>query len=418
MPDDGRRPAGPLPGPARLDACLKEREHVVNLLDMQEPHTHCDDKETDSVAPWEAIIMTDESFKETMTSKERVIAAATGRPYDRIPVNLLISDHAARVIGVSVGEYNQSARLMAKGQIAAWRKYGADNINTGPGLTGIPEAIGSRLAFPDNSPYVAEYAVKEEADLDRLKVPDPERDGRLPLFLEAAAMVVREVGDHVPLNLTTSGPFTTAAGMRGTDRFLRDLRKNPEFAHRLLRLATDTIIRFAGAAFSVGARIGLADPTSSGTMISSRHFRQFALPYLKDAVSAIAAATGAPPSLHICGNTTKIWGDMADTGVKILSLDDAIDLAEARVQVGHRVVLLGNIRPTAVMYLGKPEDVRANACECLAKAWNSPKGYILGLGCALPIDTPPENIHALVGAAREFGRWPLDPARFAPGKAA
>ena len=104
--------------------------------------------------------MTAELFIETMTSRERVIAAVTGKPYDRIPVNLLISDHAARVIGASVGEYNKSARLMAEGQLAAWRKYGADNINTGPGLVGIPEAIGSRLAFPDNSPWIAEYAVK------------------------------------------------------------------------------------------------------------------------------------------------------------------------------------------------------------------------------------------------------------------
>jgi uroporphyrinogen decarboxylase len=364
------------------------------------------------------MIVTAELFKETMTSRERVVAAVTGKPYDRIPVNLLISDHAARVIGVSVGEYNKSARLMAEGQIAAWRKYGADNINTGPGLSGIPEAIGSRLGFPDNSPYIAEYAVNEEADLDRLKVPDPERDGRLPLFLEAAAIVLKEVGDQVPVNLTTSGPFTTAAGIRGTDRFLRDLRKNPQFAHRLLRLSTDTIIRFARSAFGVGARIGLADPTSSGTMISSRHFQQFALPYLKEVVSAINETTGAPPSLHICGNTTRIWGEMAETGVAILSLDDAIDLAEAKAQVGHRVVLLGNIRPVAVMYLGKPDDVRANTRECLAKAWNSPKGYILGLGCGLPIDTPPENIRALVGAGREFGRWPLDPARFALSDAA
>jgi uroporphyrinogen decarboxylase len=362
--------------------------------------------------------MTDELFKETMTSRERVIAAVNGKPYDRIPVNLLISDHAARVIGVGVGEYNNSARLMAEGQIAAWRKYGADNINTGPGLTGIPEAIGSRLAFPDNSPYVAEYAVNEEADLDRLKVPAPDRDGRLPLFLEAATIVLKKVGDQAPLNLTTSGPFTTAAGIRGTERFLRDLGKNPHFAHRLLRLSTDAIIRFAKAASGVGARIGLADPTSSGTMISSRHFQQFALPYLKEVVSAITETTGAPPSLHICGNTTKIWGQMADTGARILSLDDAVDLAEAKAQVGHRVALLGNIRPAAVMYLGKPDDVRANAKECLAKAWNTPKGFILGLGCGLPINTPPENIHALVKAAREFGRWPLDPARFALSEAA
>jgi uroporphyrinogen decarboxylase len=356
--------------------------------------------------------MTPEPFKETMTSKERIAAAVTGKPYDRIPVNLLISDYAARVIGVTVGEYNNSARLMAKGQVTAWRTYGADNINTGPGLTGIPEAIGSRLAFPDNSPYVADYAVKSEADLDRLKVPDPERDGRLPLFLEAASIVVKEVGDLAPINLTTSGPFTSAAGIRGTDIFLRDLHKNPQFAHRLLRLTTDTIIRFAVAARGVGARIGLADPTSSGTIISHSHYLEFALPYQKEVVSAIREATGAPPSLHICGNSTKIWSEMADTGAAILSLDDEIDLAEAKVRVGHRVVLLGNIRPVAAMFLGQPANVRDNVKECLAKAWDSPKGYILGLGCGLPINTPPENIHALVGAAREYGRWPLDPERF------
>lgn len=357
-------------------------------------------------------------FTETMTSKERTVAALTGKPYDRIPVNLLISDHAARVIGVTVGEYNNSALLMAEGQIAAWRLYGTDNVNTGPGLTGIAEAIGSRLAFPDSTPYVADHVVKKETDLDRLRVPDPERDGRLPLFLEAAAIVLKEIGDQVPLSLTTSGPFTTAAGIRGTELFLRDLHKNPAFAHRLLRLATDSIIRFATAAVGVGARIGLADPTASGTMISARQFREFALPYLKEVAAAITGVAGFAPSLHICGNTSRIWPEMADTGVSVLSLDDAADIAEAKLQVGDRVALLGNVRPTATMLMGTPDDVWANARECLAKGWDTPKGYILGLGCGLPIDTPPDNIHALVEAARTYGRWPLDPANFAVEKAA
>jgi uroporphyrinogen decarboxylase len=349
---------------------------------------------------------------ETMTSKERTVAALTGKPYDRIPVNLLISDHAARVIGVSVGDYNQSAQLLAKGQIEAWRRYGADNVNTGPGLTGIAEAIGSRIAFPDSTPYVTENVVKEEADLDRLSVPDPEKAGRLPLFLEAATKVLHEVGDQVGLAMTTSGPFTTAAAIRGTDRFLRDLHKNPQFAHRLLRLATDSILRFAAAAIGVGARIGLADPTASGTMISPKQFREFALPYLNEVTSGITQLSGFAPSLHICGNTSKIWPEMADTGVSVLSLDDAVDLEAAKIAVGSRVALLGNIRPTAAMYLGTPDDVRDNVRECLAKAWDTPKGYILGLGCGLPIDTPPENIHALVRAARDLGRWPRVPARF------
>jgi uroporphyrinogen decarboxylase len=349
---------------------------------------------------------------ETMSSRERTVAALTGKPYDRIPVNLLISDHAARVIGVTVGEYNKSAQLLAKGQIAAWRAYGADMVNTGPGLAGIPEAIGSTIAFPDSTPFVAGFAVKQESDLDRLKVPDPEKDGRLPLFLEAGSIVVREVGDQVPVSMTTSGPFTTAANIRGTETFLRDLHKNPEFAHRLLRLATESIVRFAEKAIQIGVRPGLADPVSSGTLISQRQFRTFALPYIRETVERIAAFAGAPPSLHICGNTTKIWGDMADTGAGILSLDDMIDIGEAKTAVGNRVALLGNIRPTEVMFLGGPDDVRQNVRECLSKGWDTPKGYILGLGCGLPIDTPPENIHALVQAARDYGQWPLDPSRF------
>ena len=353
------------------------------------------------------------SFKETMTSTERTVAALTGKPYDRIPVNLLISDHAARVIGVSVGDYNKSARLLALGQIAAWRRYGSDNVNTGPGLVGIAEAIGSTIAFPDSTPYVVDHAARDESGLDRLKVPDPERDGRLPLFLEAAGIVIKEIGDQVPLAMTTSGPFTTAANIRGTDRFLRDLQKNPAFAHRLLRLATDSIIRFAASAVEVGARIGLADPVASGTMIGPAHFRQFALPYLQEITTAITAMAGFPPSLHICGNTSKIWSEMADTGVSVLSLDDAVDLGEAKEMVGHKVALLGNVRPTASMYLGTPDDVAADARRCLAKGWDNPKGYILGLGCGLPIDTPPENIHALVGAARSYGRWPVDPDQLA-----
>lgn len=357
-------------------------------------------------------------FKETMSSRERTVAALTGKPYDRIPVNLLISDHAARVINVTVGEYNNSARLLARGQVAAWRLYGADNVNTGPGLTGIAEAIGSRIVFPDSTPYVADHPVQEERDLDRLRVPDPATAGRLPLFLEAATMVLKEIGDQVPLSMTTAGPFTTAAGIRGTERFLRDLHKNPAFAHRLLRLATDSTIRFSAAAIGVGARIGLADPTASGTMIGTRQFREFALPYLQEVTTAITRLAGAAPSLHICGNTTRIWPEMAATGVAVLSLDDAVDLAEAKGLVGDRVALLGNIRPTAAMYLGTPDDVVANVRECLAKGWDTPKGYILGLGCGLPIDTPPANIHALVQAARTYGRWPLDPASFAVARAA
>lgn len=347
-------------------------------------------------------------FKEYMTSKERVVAALAGQPYDRIPVLMLLSDQAARAIGVSVGEYQNSARLLAHGQLTAWREYGMDMINTGPGLTGIAEAAGSRLTFPDDTAYVAEVAIKESADLDRLRVPDPCRDGRLPLFLEATDTVLKEVDNQVPVSLTTAGPFTTASGLRGTEQLMRDLRRNPDFVHRLMRFATDSTIPFVREALKMGARIGIAEPVASGTLISRPQFLEFVAPYLKELISAVAEQSGAAPSLHICGNSSRIWHDMADCGAGTLSLDDEVDLAEARAAVGERVALVGNIRPATTMALGTTDDVRRNVIECLLKGVGNPKGYILGLGCALPINTPVENIHALIAAAREYGRWPID----------
>ena len=341
--------------------------------------------------------------KDVMTSRERFVAALTGKPYDRIPVFLLMSDHAARVIGVTVGEYQNSAELMAKGQLEAWRLYGMDLINTGPGLTGIAEAIGSRLAFPDDTAYVAEHPVSTRDDLDRLTIPDPFCDGRLPLFLEATRKVLDEGGASVPVSLTTAGPFTTAANIRGADQLLRDLRRDPEFVHRLLRFSTDCTIPFVREVIALGARVSLAEPVASGTLISAKAFREFALPYLKDLIIAITGFTGsAGPSLHICGDSSKIWPEMADSGASILSLDDQVDLGGASAEVGDRIALIGNISPTASMVLGTPADVRTNARECFAKGIGNPKGYILGLGCALPINTPPENVHALIDAAWEL----------------
>jgi copper chaperone CopZ len=90
-----------------------------------------------------------------MTPKERMKAYLSGEPFDRIPCGLMLSDHAARVLGCSVREYQLSAEVMAQEQIAAWRRYGHDGINVGVGLTGIAEVLGSGVTFPENgAPYI------------------------------------------------------------------------------------------------------------------------------------------------------------------------------------------------------------------------------------------------------------------------
>ncbi len=346
--------------------------------------------------------------KDQMTAKERNAAFIAGKPYDRIPCNLFIGDHSSRLIGVKVSDLHLSADKAVEAQLAAFKTYETEGAGVGPGLGGIAEAIGSRQQYPYNgAPFVSEYAVKEFQDIDRLTVPDPVKGGRFSIILQAAERLVEELGKEIPISVSVPGPFTTAGNLRGAEKFMKDLYRNPEFAHRLLRLAVDSTIAFVREAAKLDVSISIAEPSASGSMISKKQFKEFAFPYLSELIQTIKDLGKPAPSLHICGNTKKIWEDMADAGAGLLSLDNRVDLEEAKHSVGDRVVLVGNVKPTETMYLGKPSDVEENVKECLRKAYDSPKGYILALGCGLPIPTPPENIHALRDSARKFGQYPL-----------
>ncbi|MDF2987460.1 MAG: uroporphyrinogen-III decarboxylase [Eubacterium sp.] len=352
--------------------------------------------------------------QDQMTPKERDEAIAQNKPYDRIQCALFMGEHSAKLIGSKVSDLHQNVDKMLESQIAIRNVYDSETVGVGPGLQGIAEAIGSKVTFPDYStPYISEFAVKDYSDIDSLEVIDPLKAGRLPKLLEGLERIKESLGHEVNVSTSVAGPFSTAANLRGTDVFLKDIYRSPEFAHKILRLATDSSIAYVKEAARRGILISICDPTASGTLIKRTHFESFAFPYLKELIDSVIESTGSRPTLHICGNSTKIWDLMAQTGASALSLDDVIDIEAAKHTVGYKVKLIGNIRPTATMYLGTPQDVDRNARECLSKAYNNPKGYVLGLGCGLPSDTPPENIHALTNAARKYGQYPLNPELFA-----
>lgn len=350
------------------------------------------------------------TFHDEMTPRERIDALLSGCTHDRIPCHPFIGDHAATVLGIAVAEYHRSPQQMARAQIAAWRRYGHDWVGVGPVL-GIVECLGTTFTYPEQAaPYIVEHAIHDTSDLDRLTIPDP-RDERIALYLEAVAQISAEIGHEVPVSLNVRSPFSTAANLRGAEELMRDLACRPEFAHRLLRFALESTIPVLEAAKGLNVRFGTSDPVASGSLISPRHYREFAQPYERELIGAMERISGYPALLHICGNTRKIWHDMVDTGAGFLSLDDVVDLAEAKSAIGERAVLVGNVRPTESMYLGNPEQVRENVRHCIAAAGDTPRGFMLAVGCGMPIHTPPANVHALVDAVREFGRLPLQRAR-------
>jgi uroporphyrinogen decarboxylase len=64
---------------------------------------------------------------------------------------------------------------------------------------------------------------------------------------------------------------------------------------------------------------------------------------------------------------------------------------------------MGNVKPAEVMLQGTPLGVAAAVIECLSKAHDSPRGYVVASGCSLPTETPFANIYAMMNTVREIG---------------
>jgi len=343
-------------------------------------------------------------LKDKMTPKERIGAFLQGKPIDRLPCAPLILNHAARVLGVKVIEHAKSGQTMGKAHVAAFRKYGQDMITLFSDTALVSEAMGTKLYYPEeDAPRVDEPAVKSAEDVEKITPADPQKDGRLPAQLEAINICNEEVGDEVFVAYCVSAPFTTAALLRGTEFFVRDVYKNPEMVHALLKVSQESALNFIDAVAEAGGIPAIVDPVATGSVISPPQFARFAAPYIKPLVERIQEI-GYPAILHICGKTHLLFEQMADTGANVLSLD-RIDLAEAKERIGDRVCLMGNVTPAETLLNGTPEKVDAEAKEHISKAYDNPAGFILASGCEVPINTPPENVLALMEAARKYGAF-------------
>ncbi len=342
---------------------------------------------------------------ENITPLIREKLIETGKA-DRILTCPFIDMFGAKLINKNIREVNLSGELMADLEIEAYKIFGHDSVSVGPGLYGVPEALGVKLGLPENSyPYVINNVDVDYNHIEELPVADPYKDGRLPLFLDGVKKLLDEVKHEVSVGSSVAGPFSTAATVIGTERFLKDIRKNPEAIHKLLAQVTKSVLAYMDAVMDLGVVPSMPDPVASGTLISTKTFSEFALPYLETCVEHIRSRMGRGPTLHICGTTKKHWPEIKKLNLSALSLDNIDDIGEACDTLGDKFCIVGNVDPVKIMLKGTKETIYAAVKECIDKAWNNPKGFVLATGCDIPINAPVENVHFFMEAARLYSRF-------------
>ncbi|MGL6201730.1 MAG: uroporphyrinogen decarboxylase family protein [Lachnospiraceae bacterium] len=349
-----------------------------------------------------------------MTSNERLNAFFEGKEVDHLPAMPFLDSIGCKVAGMTHREKRRSPENTAKAQIACYERFGNDGMSIEYGLHGIGAACGSAMSDPENgAPAVVKHCLYNLDDIRELDIEcvSKKRDPWAKLHYEAMEICQEAWGQEVGVSVSLPGPYTAAASLYSIDRLLRATRREPEKVHELLRYATDAVKIIIQEFTNTGADIFLCDPIASASIISPGTYREFVLPYTKELGESIHAAEVAF-GYHICGDTTAITADMAESGCDFLSVDNKVDLKTAKEVAGSTKPLIGNVDPVDVMMLGDEEDVYQAVRECLKKAWNSPCGFIVSTGCDIPINAPIENIDYFMSAVRNCAKYPLDPLKW------
>ena len=346
--------------------------------------------------------------KDELTAVERDRLLSEGKEVDRIMCCIDTGETLAPMIGLKVKDYYFSSEKMLELEQYIYDTFHSDGAGLSTTLRGMAEAMGSKIKYYDhNIAQLETPALASLDDVDQAKLVDVDKDGRLPIILKGLKMVKENLGDKVPVSGTVTGPFTIAAMVVGTEKLLIGMIKKPDKVKQLMEVITENNERYIARMLEMGVGVGFADPVSTTSLLRVKQYREFSLPYFQHNVDFIKK-NGGGCGLHICGGSRKLWEDLNNTGIGCFGLDNIEDLEEAKKVLGPHMAIQGNVPPVDVIRLGTPQDVLRSSKECIRKAWDSPNGFTLTSGCQTPMDTPAENLQALMDAARIFGRHPID----------
>jgi uroporphyrinogen decarboxylase len=277
--------------------------------------------------------------------------------------------------------------------------------------------MGVQVDF--NPAPVLARAIRSEADVDALRVPDARES--TAFVLEAVRLVQSQLAGRVPLIGFAGSPFTMATylveggGSRSFAAIKTLLFGAPRVAHRLLGICTETVASYLSEQVKAGADAAMLFDTWAG-LLSPDDVRVFALPYVRRIAAAVrvaAESAGAPrmPFIYYAGDAAGWIEACRDLGADVIGVDWRLGLDAARARVGDGVVLQGNLDPTVL--LGPPAFIRERTRSVLQAAHGVPAaahsrvrgpapGHVFNLGHGILPQTPPDHARLVVDTVREL----------------
>ena len=260
----------------------------------------------------------------------------------------------------------------------------------------VPQAMGLEVQLIEKLGPLLPAPIKGAADLKRVCVPDVK--DKLHYVFDALRLTKQTLAGRVPLIGFAGAPWTLLCymvqgkGSKTFDEAKGFCYQQPEVAHQLLQMLTDTTIAYLKEQVAAGADlVQLFD--SWGGLLSPEDFETYSLQYMRQIVAALKDVC---PVIMFAKGAWFALEEMAATGAHGLGIDWSIQPQRARVFAGNNVTLQGNFDPARLL-LPIPEIEKA--VKAMLKAFG-PQRHIANLGHGILPNIPVDHAKAFVNAVK------------------
>lgn len=262
----------------------------------------------------------------------------------------------------------------------------------------VPQAMGLEVQLIESKGPVLPDPIKNINDLQRVTVPDV--NDRLHYVFDAIRMIKQELDGRVPLIGFAGAPWTLLCymvqgkGSKTFDEAKAFCYTQPETAHRLLQMITDTTIAYLKGQVKAGADI-IQIFDSWGGLLSPADFETYSLQYIRQIVAALKDEV---PTIIFAKGAWFALEEMAATGAHGLGIDWCIKPKLARQFAGPDVTLQGNFDPAK---LSAPIPVIRQEVKTMLEAFGGHR-HIANLGHGILPNIPVDHARAFVDAVKEY----------------
>ncbi|HPZ86779.1 MAG TPA: uroporphyrinogen decarboxylase, partial [Flavihumibacter sp.] len=276
----------------------------------------------------------------TQLKNDLILRVLKGEKTERVPVWMMrqagryLPEY--RVLREKYGFFErcQTPELATEITIQPIDRIGVDAAILFSDILVVPQAMGLEVQLIESKGPFLPAPIQSAADLQRITVPDVQ--DRLQYVFEAIKLIKKELHGRVPLIGFAGSPWTLLCymvqgkGSKTFDEAKAFCYQQPETAHRLLQMITDTSIAYLKGQIAAGADL-LQVFDSWGGLLSESDFETFSLRYMRQIVAALGNKV---PVILFAKGAWFALDKMRETGAAGLGIDWCVSAQKARSFAG------------------------------------------------------------------------------------